>query len=72
MAYTEMENFNPIQVIDLSFQVHYVTATKTLPFEKYRSNPDNVHVDASFFTMFTRRRELKVLSDGKQLLRIKI
>ena len=40
-SYLDMKTFNPIQVIDLRFQIDYITPEKTRLFEKYENAPEN-------------------------------
>ena len=48
-----MKFFYPIQVIDLTAHVVYVSTQKLPLFEGHRGNLDNAHIDARLFTIVT-------------------
>ena len=56
----------PIQVIDLRFQVDYISLKKIQLFEEYRVNPAN----ARMLLILTRRREIEMISNGNKLLEV--
>ena len=60
MSYTDMKNKNPIQVIDLRFQVHHINPKIIQLIENYRSATNK----ASLFMIIIRHREIKMISDG--------
>ena len=68
ISYTDMKNKYPIQVIDLRFQVDHITPKKIQLFEKYRANPAN----ARMFVILIRRREIEMISDGNELIEVKV
>ena len=67
--YTDGKSFYPNQSFDPRTIVDHIYPKTAQPFEDYRSNPDNAHLDARLFTLLFRRRELKMVSDGKKSFR---
>ena len=58
-----METFYPIQVIDLRFQIDYVTPKKIRLFEKYENAPENTNL----YVILTKHREINIVSDGNKI-----
>ena len=61
-----MKNKYPIQTIDLRFQVDHTNPQKNQPIEEYRGATNN----ASLFIILLRHKEIKIISDGKKLLKL--
>ena len=59
---------HPIQVIDLRFQADHITPKKIQLFQEYRADPAN----ARLYVIFTRRREIELISDGNKLIKVKV
>ena len=68
ISYPDMKNKFPIQVIDLRFQVAYITPKKIQLFEEY--NVDTY--SAKLYIILIRRREIQMISDGNKLIEVKV
>ena len=68
VSYPEIKTKNPIQVIDRRFQSDHITPKKTQLFEEYRENPANARLNV----ILIRRREFELISDGNNLIEVKI
>ena len=55
-----MKTFYPIQVIDLRFQIDYITPKKITPFEEYEKTPGNTNL----YVILIKHREISKVSDG--------
>ena len=68
VSYPDMKNKDPIQVIDLRYQVDHITPKKIQLFEEYRADPAN----ARLYVLLMRRREIELISDGNKLIEVKV
>ena len=68
IRYTDMKNFYPVQVIDLRFQVDYITPKKIQLFEKISKNPDSERL----FVILIRHRQIEMISDGNKSIEVKV
>ena len=62
ISYLEMKTFYPIQVIDLRFQIDYVTPKKIRLFEEYEETPENTIP----YVILIKHREINMVSDGNK------
>ena len=53
-----MKTFNPIQVIDLKFQIDYITRKK-----EQENTPENTNL----YIIFIKHKEIKMVSDGNKI-----
>ena len=67
LGYADKKNFYLIQVIVLRFQVDHINPNKTQLLEENRANPAN----ARFLAILTKHREMRIISDGKNLYMLK-
>ena len=58
-----MKTFYPIQIIDLRFQIDYVTPQKIRLFEEYENAPDNTII----YVILIKHREINMVSDGNKI-----
>ena len=58
-----MENFYPILVIGLRFQLDHMNLEKTQLFEEHNAATNG----AKFFVILIRHSEIKMVSDGKKI-----
>ena len=65
-----MKNKYPIQVIDLRHQVNHITPKEIQLFEEFNTDPANVN--ASFFVILSRHRQIEMISDGNKNKNIKV
>ena len=68
ISYPDMKTKYPIEIIDLRHQVDHITPKKIQLFLEYGDDPDS----ARFFLILIRRREIDEISDGNNLIEIKI
>ena len=61
--YGKKKAYYPIQIIDLTFQVDYITPKKIRLFEEHDENP--AHTDLNFIQ--TKHREIKMVSHGNKI-----
>ena len=66
--YPDMKTKFPIKIIDLRHQLDHITPEKNQPFHEYGSDPDN----ARLYLILIRRREIELISDGNQLIEVKV
>ena len=64
VTYLDLKIFYPIQVIDLRFQIDYITPKKNTLFEEYENTPENT----SLHVILIKHREIRMVSDGKKRL----
>ena len=62
-----MKTKYPIEIIDLRHQTDHITPKKNQLFHEYGTDLDN----ARLFLILIRRREIKLISDGNNLLEVK-
>ena len=60
ISYLDMKTFYPIQVIDLRFQIDYVTPKKIRLSEEYENAPENTNL----YVILIKHREINMVSDG--------
>ena len=65
-----MKNEYPIQLLDLRFQVDYITAGKIQLFDEFITDPPNVN--ARLFVILVRHRQVQMISDGIKIIEVKI
>ena len=58
----DLKSFYPIQVIDLRFQVDYITPKKIRIFEEHETDPE--HTNLHFILI--KHKEIKMVSDGNK------
>ena len=63
-----MKVFYPIQVIDLRFQIDYVTPKKIRLFVEYEKAPENTNL----YVILTKHREINMVSDGNKITGIEL
>ena len=63
ISYLDMKTFYPIQVIDLRFQIDYITPKKIRLFEEYKNAPDNTNL----YVILIKHREINMVSDGNKI-----
>ena len=68
ISYPDMKNKNPIQLIDLRFQVDHITPKKIHLFEEYSDDPDNERL----FVILIRHRQIEMIPDGKKIIEVKV
>ena len=57
-----MKTFYLIQVVDLRFQIHYITPKKITLFEEYENAPENTNL----YVILMKHREINMVSDGNK------
>ena len=62
ISYLDMRTFYPIQVIDVRFQIEYITPTKIRLFEEYDKTPENTKL----YVILIKHREIEMVSDGNK------
>ena len=62
ISYLDMKTYYPIQVIDLRFQIDYVTPKKIRLFEEYEKAPGNTNL----YVILIKHREINMVSDGNK------
>ena len=68
ISYLDMKTFYPIQVIDLRFQIDYVTPKKIRLFEEYENAPENTNL----YVVLIKHREINMVSDGNKITGIEL
>ena len=68
ISYLDMKTFYPIQVIDLRFQIDYVTPKKIRLFEEYEEAPENTNL----YVILIKHREVNMVSDGNKITGIEL
>ena len=68
ISYLDMKTFYPIQIIDLRFQIDYVTPKKIRLFEEYKNAPDNTNL----YVILIKPREINMVSDGNNITGIEL
>ena len=68
ISYLDMKTFYPIQVIDLRFQIDYVTPKKIGLFEEYENAPENTNL----YVILIKHREINIVSDGIKITGIEL
>ena len=63
ISYLDMKTFYPIQIIDLRFQIDYVTPKKIRVFEEYEETPENTKL----YVILIKHRETNMVSDGNKI-----
>ena len=63
ISYLDMKTFYPIQVIDLRFQIDFVTPKKIRLFEEYENAPENTNL----YVILIKHREINMVSDGNKI-----
>ena len=63
-----MKTFYPIQVIDLRFQIDYITPTKIRTFEENKNAPENTNI----YVLLIKHREIKMVSVGNKKTKIEL
>ena len=63
-----MKTKYPIQIIELRYQLDHITPKKIQLFQENGVDPEN----ARFFLIFTGRREIELICDGKEFLEVKV
>ena len=63
-----MKSFYPNQVIDLRFQIDYVTPKKIRLFEEYEETPENTNI----YVILIKHREINMVSDGNEITGIEL
>ena len=68
ISYTDMKTKYPIEIIDLRHQSDHITPKKIQQFLEYGADPEN----ARFFLKRFRRKEIELISNGNELIEIKV
>ena len=68
IIYPDMETKYLIGIYDLRHQPDHIAPKKIELFQEYNANPDN----ARLFSIFVRRRERELISDGNKLIEVKV
>ena len=68
ISYLDMKTFYPIQVIDLRFQIDYVSPKKITLFEEYEETPENTNL----YVILIKHREINMVSDGNKITGIEL
>ena len=68
ISYLDMKTYYPIQVIDLRFQIDYVTPKKIRLFEEYENAPENTNL----YVILIKHREINMVSDGNKITGIEL
>ena len=68
ITYTDMKTKYPTEIIDLRNQSDHITPKKIQLFHEYGRDPDN----ARLFIILIRRREIEFISDGNNLIEVKV
>ena len=63
-----MKAYYPIQVIDLIFQIVYVTPEKIRLFEEYEETPENTNL----YVILIKHRKIIMVSDGNKITGIEL
>ena len=63
-----MKTFYPIQVIDLGFQIDYITAMKLKLFDEYETAAEH----NSLYVILRKHEETKTVSNGSKITGIKL
>ena len=67
-TYDKIENYYPIQVIDLRFQVDHISPKKIRLFEEYDPNPTNTNL----YVVLIKHRQIKMISDGNKIISVEV
>ena len=68
ISHLDMKTFYPIQVIDLRFQIDYITPKKIRLFEEYENAPENTNL----YEILIKHREINMVSDGNKITAIEL
>ena len=63
-----MNTSYPIHVIDLRFQIDYITPKKIRLFEEYENAPENTNL----YVVLIKHRENNMVCDGKKITGIEL
>ena len=70
ISYTDMKSKHPIQVTDLWHPVDHICPKKIQLFEEFNTDPANVN--ARFFVLIVRHRQVEMVSEGNKILEVKV
>ena len=68
ISYPDMKTKYPIQIVDLRHQFDHISPKKIQLFQEYSEDP----VNAKFYLILIRRREIELISDGSKLIEVKV
>ena len=68
ISYLDIKAFYPVQIIDLRFQIDYITPNKIRLFEEYENTPGNTNL----YVILIKHRENKMVSDGNKITGIEL
>ena len=68
ISYLHMKTFYSIQVIDLRFQIYYITPKKIRLFEEDENAPENTNL----YVILITQREIKMVSNGNEITGIEL
>ena len=68
ISYDKMEDYYPIQIIDIRFQVDHISPKKIRLFEEYDPNPTNTVL----YIILKKHREVKMISDGNKTISVEV
>ena len=68
ISYPDMKTKYPIEILDLRHQPDHITPKQIQLFQEYGADLDN----ARLFLMLIRRKEKELISDGNNLIEVKI
>ena len=58
-----MKTFYPIQVIDLKFEIEYITPKKIRLFEEYENSPENTNL----YVILIKHKEIRMVSNRNKI-----
>ena len=68
IPYPDMKTKYPIEITHLRHQSDHITPKQIQLFLEYGADPEN----AIFFLILIRRREIELISDGNELIEVKV
>ena len=68
ITYYKKENYYPIQILDLRFQVDHISPKKIRIFEEYDDNP----VNTNLYVILIKHREIKMITDGNKIISVEV
>ena len=68
ICFLDLKTFYLIQVIDLRFQIDYITPKKTRLFEEFENTPQSTNLDV----LLIKYKEFKMVSDGTKITGIEL
>ena len=72
LSYPDMKTKYPIQIMDFRFQADHITPKKIQLFGEYQIESANNPNNARLFVIRIRKRKIELISDGNNLIQIKV